>query len=422
MFVVLPHELLASWSDILANSRGIGATRQLWGRWVDGEDVLRLSLSSELGAQQVGIWATEAEWAAEPDKVRQDVGALRLLAIVSSDFDRVTSYDTREDPWPEVPIAIVRLVADYHRRHQGLFDVGYLAERTVVVVGAGTGGGQVAAQLARCGVGRFRLVDFDRLEVHNIARHVCDLGDLGRLKVNALADLLARVNPTVRAEPIDCNILERRDLLDDAIRGADLVVAATDSEATKLEINQACWDLNVPSVYGAAYTRGFGGDVFKVIPPNSACYNCFQRRVADMFETVPRASSIDYAAIEDPTRFVAEPGLGLDVTFIALLLSKLALLTLLRGTPSKLAEWPSNYVLWGNQAEWLFKQPLEAIFVDLEKVAGCQVCDHKTFVSAHLGSMTPSEISAQADDIIAAATAAGAASASPPSGENDKSS
>ena len=51
-----------------------------------------------------------------------------------------------------------------------------------------------------------------------------------------------------------CNILEQPELLEQTVEGSDLVVAATDSEATKLQINQECWARGVPAVYGAAYT------------------------------------------------------------------------------------------------------------------------------------------------------------------------
>lgn len=54
-----------------------------------------------------------------------------------------------------------------------LFDVGALSEARVLIAGCGSGGGQVALQLAMAGVRRFALFDSDVLEAENVIRHVC---------------------------------------------------------------------------------------------------------------------------------------------------------------------------------------------------------------------------------------------------------
>src|SRR5262245_24840289 len=54
-----------------------------------------------------------------------------------------------------------------------LFDVGVLGEARVLVAGCGSGGGQVALQLAMTGIGKFTLFDRDVLEAENVIRHVC---------------------------------------------------------------------------------------------------------------------------------------------------------------------------------------------------------------------------------------------------------
>ena len=39
------------------------------------------------------------------------------------------------------------------------------------------------------------LIDFDRLELSNVARHVCGVNDLGRYKTFAVRDSILQKNP-----------------------------------------------------------------------------------------------------------------------------------------------------------------------------------------------------------------------------------
>src|SRR5271156_2662910 len=86
-----------------------------------------------------------------------------------------------------------------------LFDVGSLGDARVLIAGCGSGGGQVALQLAMSGVRRFGLYDSDVLEPENVIRHVCGRRYLGQKKVDAVADVLLDRNPALEIErhPVD---------------------------------------------------------------------------------------------------------------------------------------------------------------------------------------------------------------------------
>ena len=94
-----------------------------------------------------------------------------------------------------------------YSRTKGLIELDLLAKRRVLIIGLGSGGGAIAVQLARTGIGHFVLADFDRVELHNLSRHVCSLNDLGRLKTDALYDAIKGKNPyaEVKRLPIDVN-------------------------------------------------------------------------------------------------------------------------------------------------------------------------------------------------------------------------
>jgi sulfur carrier protein ThiS adenylyltransferase len=70
----------------------------------------------------------------------------------------------------------------------------------VGIAGVGGLGSAVAIALARIGVGRLILADFDVVEPSNLNRQQFFVDQLGMPKVEAMAANLARINPYVRVE------------------------------------------------------------------------------------------------------------------------------------------------------------------------------------------------------------------------------
>lgn len=65
------------------------------------------------------------------------------------------------------------------------------------IVGCGSVGSTIAENLARCGVTKMTLWDFDKVEAHNIANQMFRQQDVGKLKVEALKDILSDINPDI---------------------------------------------------------------------------------------------------------------------------------------------------------------------------------------------------------------------------------
>jgi molybdopterin/thiamine biosynthesis adenylyltransferase len=297
---------------------------------------------------------------------------------------------------------VIRAHRDYTSRLKGLFDPGRLAERCVTLIGCGSGGSLAAAQLARCGIGHMRLVDFDRLELHNVARHACDTRDLGRYKTRALRDLLCAASPLVAVTTFEVDVLKDHGTLLAAVAGADLVVVAVDSEPAKLTINRACWERGIPAVYGAAYNRAFGGDIFRARPPDGPCYECLSAVIGELFAPPPTAAddfAVGYADPERMADLIAQPGLGMDVGVIAMLLARVALETLLGDDPAAPEPLPGDWLLFGNRAEWIFKEPLQRHFVAVPRREECPVCNYESYARATLG-MSGAEAAAAARRIL----------------------
>lgn len=66
------------------------------------------------------------------------------------------------------------------------------------IVGCGSVGSTIAENLARCGVTKMTLWDFDTVEAHNIANQMFRQQDIGKLKVEALKDIITDINPEIK--------------------------------------------------------------------------------------------------------------------------------------------------------------------------------------------------------------------------------
>lgn len=65
----------------------------------------------------------------------------------------------------------------------------------VHIIGCGAIGSTVAENLVRFGITQITLYDFDKVEAHNIANQMFRSTDIGKLKVEAVADFLCEINP-----------------------------------------------------------------------------------------------------------------------------------------------------------------------------------------------------------------------------------
>lgn len=63
------------------------------------------------------------------------------------------------------------------------------------IIGCGSVGSSLAEMLARLGLTNFALYDFDIVEAHNLANQQFTTKDIGRMKVEATADIITAINP-----------------------------------------------------------------------------------------------------------------------------------------------------------------------------------------------------------------------------------
>lgn len=146
-----------------------------------------------------------------------------------------------------------------------------LRSTKVCVVGAGGIGNPVITQLVAMGVGKLRIVDRDVIEVTNLHRqHLYTDDDIGRVKVEAAAERLRKLNPGIEIEPVPTSVTKFT--AEGIVKGFDIVIDALDSIDARYALNDACIKHNIPLVYAGAI--GVTGSVSTILPNNSACLRC----------------------------------------------------------------------------------------------------------------------------------------------------
>lgn len=65
------------------------------------------------------------------------------------------------------------------------------------IIGCGAVGSTIAENIARLGVTKISLYDFDTVEAHNVANQMFYSTDIGKLKVDAVHENISRINPDI---------------------------------------------------------------------------------------------------------------------------------------------------------------------------------------------------------------------------------
>lgn len=127
-----------------------------------------------------------------------------------------------------------------------------LKAASVLVIGAGGLGAPNLLYLAAAGIGRIGIIDFDDVSLSNLHRQVLfDEKQVGKNKAQTAKERLEKLNPDVAFdiynEPItSLNAME-------IIGNYDLVVDGSDNLPTRYLVNDACYFLDKPLVYGAIF-------------------------------------------------------------------------------------------------------------------------------------------------------------------------
>jgi len=117
---------------------------------------------------------------------------------------------------------IARHGLDLHKR---------FSSATVAVCGLGGLGSNIAIALARAGIGKLLLIDFDRVDITNLHRQQYKANQIGLYKADALAENLLEIAPYTDVTAVTAKITEENFV--DLLIGADVVCEAFDNAGAK---------------------------------------------------------------------------------------------------------------------------------------------------------------------------------------------
>lgn len=159
--------------------------------------------------------------------------------------------------WPDWPDWNDVLARHLPPRH-----IARLRDARVGIAGAGGLGSNCAMLLVRSGIRRLRIADPDVVDLSNLNRQLFFRDQVGRAKVDALAENLRAINPGLDLE------LSRERLDGPAavsfFSPCDIVAEAVDSAAAKQELIHALLEAG-QRVVAASGMGGWGGDMHRRI-------------------------------------------------------------------------------------------------------------------------------------------------------------
>tara|TARA_Y100000590_G_scaffold391346_1_gene467872 strand:+ start:199 stop:957 length:759 start_codon:yes stop_codon:yes gene_type:complete len=149
-----------------------------------------------------------------------------------------------------------------------------LLKSSVLIVGAGGLGSPVAIYLTALGVGKIGIVDYDKVEISNLARQIIfKNNDINKKKSPTAINKLKQMNPNIKFKSFD-NKLNKKNI-NSIAKNFDLIVDGSDNFRTRFLINDYCLTKKKILVSGAI--SKFEGQVytFNFSKKKSPCLRCF---------------------------------------------------------------------------------------------------------------------------------------------------
>lgn len=194
-------------------------------------------------------------------------------------------------------------------------ELSQLHKKTVTVIGLGCLGAPSVLELARCGVGEIRIIDFDIVDVGTIVRWPFGLSAVGKYKTDVISDFIKINYPFTKIVPFTRRIggdpnpgegPSNLEVLESALDKTDLVYDATAEVGMQHLLSDLAAERKIPFI-GISETFGaWGGMLVRIRPQvTEGCWQCFMNYLLD--QSIPTPA-------EDPAGPIQPIGCA-DLTF-----------------------------------------------------------------------------------------------------------
>lgn len=132
-----------------------------------------------------------------------------------------------------------------------------ISSTTVAVCGLGGLGSNIAISLARVGIGKLVLIDFDKVDITNLHRQQYKANQIGMSKTEALQDNLKEINPYLETEVHTVCVDENN--AKELLKDCDIICEAFDNPECKAMLtNFVLEEMPEKYIVAASGMAGFG--------------------------------------------------------------------------------------------------------------------------------------------------------------------
>ncbi len=132
-----------------------------------------------------------------------------------------------------------------------------LQKKSIAIIGSGGLGCSVALALSGSGIGEIDIVDFDKIEEHNIHRQILfNSSNIGEYKSKVASLAIKNRNPFLKSNSFVGSFEE---FISKNNKKYDLIIDATDNLEVRFNINEFAKKNNTPWIYGSV--EEFNGQV-----------------------------------------------------------------------------------------------------------------------------------------------------------------
>ncbi|WP_281226939.1 HesA/MoeB/ThiF family protein [Flavobacterium aquiphilum] len=151
-----------------------------------------------------------------------------------------------------------------------------LKNAKVLVIGAGGLGCPILQYISTAGVGTIGIIDFDKIEIHNLHRQILYTEkQIGLSKAKTAKETLEAMNPLINIVAFEEKLTAEN--ATQIIKNFDVIVDGCDNFATRYLVNDTCVSLEKPLVYGSILK--FEGQL--------AVFNNKSKNLRDLFPEPP---------------------------------------------------------------------------------------------------------------------------------------
>jgi len=139
-----------------------------------------------------------------------------------------------------------------------------LHDSRVAIFGIGGVGGYVCEALVRSGVGKFDIIDDDKVCLTNINRQIiATRKTVGQYKVDVMKERMLDINPDISVNTYKCFFLPEN-ASDFPFEEYDYVVDAVDTVTAKIELVMKCKEIGVPIISSMGAGNKLDASAFRV--------------------------------------------------------------------------------------------------------------------------------------------------------------